>query len=53
MSFRRVFASMVSAQTPLGLLLCSVDRFRDISNPANVTQQLNAILTALGTTGGS
>lgn len=42
-----------SAQTPLGSLLCSVDRFRDISSPANVTQQLNAILTALGTTGGS
>jgi hypothetical protein len=42
-----------SAQTPLGSLLCSVDRFRDTSNPANIAQQLNAILTALGTTGGS
>ena len=42
-----------SAQTPLGTLLCSVDRFRDVSSPATVTQQLNAILTALGTTGGS
>jgi hypothetical protein len=42
-----------SAQTPLGTLLCSVDRFRDVSSPANVVQQLNAILTALGTTGGS
>lgn len=39
-----------SAQTPLSLLLCSLDRFRDTSSPANVTQQLNAILTALGTT---
>ena len=42
-----------SAQTPLGSLLCSIDRFRDTSSSANVTQQLNAILTALGTTGGS
>jgi hypothetical protein len=42
-----------SAQTQLGSLLCSVDRFRDVSSPANVTQQLNAILTALGTTSSS
>jgi hypothetical protein len=46
-------ATPPSAQTPLGSLLCSIDRFSDTSSPANVTQQLNAILTALGTPGGS
>lgn len=40
-------------QTSLGSLLCSVDRFRDVSNPARLAQQLNAIVTALGTTEGS
>jgi hypothetical protein len=42
-----------ATQTALGSLLCSVDRFSDVSSPANVAQQLNAILTALGTTAGS
>ena len=43
----------VPAATPLGSLLCSVDRFRDVSNPARLAQQLNGILAALGTTEGS
>lgn len=43
----------VAAQTSLASLLCSVDRFRVISNPANVVQQLNAILAAFGATAGS
>jgi hypothetical protein len=42
-----------AAPTSLGSLLCSVDRFRDVSSPAKLAQQLNAILTALGTTQGS
>jgi hypothetical protein len=37
----------------LGSLLCSVDRFRDVSNLAQLAQQLNGILIALGTTEGS
>jgi hypothetical protein len=40
-------------QTPLGTLLCSVDRFRDVTRPAAVVQQLNAILAALGAPAGS
>jgi hypothetical protein len=35
----------------LGSLLCSVDQFRDVSNPSQLAQQLNLILTALGATG--
>ena len=46
-------AQPAAGQTPLGSLLCSVDRFRDVGNPAQLSQQLNAILTALGTTQGS
>lgn len=46
-------AQPAAGQTPLGSLLCSVNRFRDVSNPAQLSQQLNAILTALGTTQGS
>jgi len=46
-------AQQAVGQTPLGSLLCSVDRFRDASNPAQLSQQLNAILAALGTTQGS
>jgi hypothetical protein len=42
-------AQQPASQTSLGSLLCSVDRFRDVSNPAQLAQQLNAILTALGT----
>lgn len=42
-----------AAPTSLASLLCSVDRFRDVSNPANVAQQLNAILAAFGATAGS
>jgi hypothetical protein len=38
------------AQMSLGSLLCSVDRFRNVGSPAQLAQQLNAILTALGTT---
>jgi len=41
------------AQAPLSSALCSVDRFRNVSNPAQLVQQLNGILTALGTTQGS
>jgi hypothetical protein len=39
------------APQSLGALSCSVDRFRDVSSPAAVTQQLNAILAALGASG--
>jgi hypothetical protein len=39
-----------AAQTALGSLLCSVNRFRDVSNPTQVTQQLNGILAALAGT---
>jgi hypothetical protein len=42
-----------TAQTSLGSLLCSVAQFRDVSSPANVAQQLNAILAALAATPGS
>jgi hypothetical protein len=34
----------------LGSLLCSVDRFKDVSSPTKLAQQLNGILTALGGT---
>src|SRR5262249_20075427 len=40
-------AAAPTAQTPLGSLLCSVERFRDVSSPAQLVQQLNAILSAL------
>lgn len=46
-------AQQASAQTQLGSLLCSVDGFRNVSNVTQLAQQLNAILTALGTTQGS
>jgi hypothetical protein len=46
-------APQTAAQTPLGSLLCSVDHFADVSNPTQLAQQLNAILTALGTAQGS
>jgi hypothetical protein len=46
-------AQQAAGQTTLGSLLCSVDRFRDVGNPAQLSQQLNAILTALGTAQGS
>jgi hypothetical protein len=42
-----------AAQTPLGSLLCSVDRFREVSSHAQLAQQLNTILMALGRTEGS
>jgi hypothetical protein len=46
-------AQQTATPATLGALLCSVDRFRDVSNPARLTQQLNAILTALSATEGS
>jgi hypothetical protein len=45
--------AQTAAQTPLGSLLCSVDHFGDVTNPTQLAQQLNAILTALGTAQGS
>src|SRR5262249_50117636 len=37
-----------ASQTPLAAQLCSVNGFRDVSNPTQVAQQLNGILAALG-----
>lgn len=36
-----------ASQTPLASQLCSVNGFRDASNPVQLAQQLNAILAAL------
>jgi hypothetical protein len=41
-----------TTQTSLSSLLCSVDRFRDVSSAARLAEQLNAILAALGNTQG-
>jgi hypothetical protein len=45
-------APQTAAQPPLATQLCSVDRFRDVSSPAKLVQQLNGILMALGATQG-
>jgi hypothetical protein len=39
-----------ASQTPLGALLCSVDRFRNASDSTQLVQQLNGILAALSNT---
>jgi hypothetical protein len=44
-------SASTQAPTALGTLLCSVNGFRDVSNPAQLVQQLNAIVAALGTSG--
>jgi hypothetical protein len=46
-------AQQPAAQASLGSLLCSVDRFRSVGSPAQLAQQLNGILMALGSTEGS
>jgi len=42
-----------SGQTSLATALCSVNGFRDASNPTQLAQQLNAMLTALANPQGS
>jgi len=41
----------VQPQVALGSLLCSVNNFSDVSNPAQLIQQLNGIVIALATSG--
>lgn len=46
-------ATAAASQTSLASRLCSVNGFRDVSNPAQVAQQLNGILAALAGRQGS